>query len=243
MSIVNKQSASEQIVDYILTQIEQRKLLPGDKLMNERDFAEMLGVSRVPLREAIRSLCILGILKSKQGDGTFVNSYDPEILSRTIYTYTILDNTPYMEIMEMRKIMEAESAKMACENATAADIETIYAAMNERDEELKNYITTFQKQMGVFEYDKHFHRAIANATHNSFFIQFLDAIRKSLRETHVKELKDPNLMRSASMSHHKIYDAIKNRNGALAYQLMYEHIDTVKSGVSKIIEEEMAHSQ
>ncbi|HCM25319.1 MAG: hypothetical protein A2Z99_17100 [Treponema sp. GWB1_62_6] len=230
MAIVKKRSSSKQIIDYILDRIEKRELHSGDQLPNERDFAEMLGVSRVPLREAISALSMLGILEARQGEGTFVNRYDPSILGKIIYTYTILDNTSMDEIMEARKMMEAYAAKLATANATAGDLAEIKDAMEKRDKELDRYKAGAGDGESLYENDNHFHNAIAKATHNRFCIQFLDAIRRSVWEQQRTGLmqREMGLFDAASDYHHRIFQEISARNAGEAYRIMFEHIESVQ---------------
>ena len=65
-----KQSARETAIQYFLQEIRSGNLKSGDKILNERQLADLLGISRVPLREAICTLSTLGILEAHQGNGT-----------------------------------------------------------------------------------------------------------------------------------------------------------------------------
>ena len=58
---IQRTSISQQVVDYILNRIDRGELRPGDRLPSERDFAVSLGISRVPLREAVSAFCVVGI--------------------------------------------------------------------------------------------------------------------------------------------------------------------------------------
>lgn len=74
-----KQSARDLAIEYLLQEIKKGNLKAGDKLLNERKLSENLGISRVPLREAICTLSTLGILEAHQGDGTYVSDSYSEI--------------------------------------------------------------------------------------------------------------------------------------------------------------------
>jgi len=227
---VKKKSSSKQIIDHILDRIQNHDLKAGDKLPNERTFAETLGVSRVPLREAISALSLMGILDARQGEGTFVNKFDPSILGRILYTYSILDNTSMDEIVETRKIMEATAAKVACKKATEDDMKDIQIAMERRDHELDLFKRFSREGENVYKHDNKFHHAIALATHNHFFVQFLDAISYSMREEQAPALdsRDTAALDEASEYHHRIFSALASRDGNLAYDLMYQHIQSVQ---------------
>ncbi|MDR3335933.1 MAG: FCD domain-containing protein [Treponema sp.] len=236
MGIIKKQKSSSQIIDYVLEKIEKRELKPGDKLMNERDFSELLGVSRVPFREAISALSALGILTVRQGEGTFVSQYDPKFLSRILYTYFMLDNTPLEKIMEISKLLEAGAALLACQNANDNDIMEIGKAMTMRKAELEKYISDNDIHEH-YDLDKHFHQSIAQASHNAFFVQFLNAARYYALELHVNEKLRSEMeageIKAAVNYHEKIYDAIKKRDAMKAYELMYRHVEKIGSAIHK----------
>ena len=77
----------------MVDEIKSGNLKPGDKLDTERAMAEKLGVSRVSIREAVSSLNRMGVLVTKQGGGTYVNSKIPDILSKAMDIYMVLDET------------------------------------------------------------------------------------------------------------------------------------------------------
>ena len=90
---IERKSTSQLIVDKILEQIENGELVCGDKLPPEREMAEMYGVSRVPLREAICALSIMGIIESRQGGGNYITGFKPGVLGRILRTYSMLDHS------------------------------------------------------------------------------------------------------------------------------------------------------
>lgn len=77
---LDRRRISEQVVHFILEQIRQGELRPGERLPPERELAARLGVGRPSLREALRALATLGVLRIQQGDGIYISSLDPETL-------------------------------------------------------------------------------------------------------------------------------------------------------------------
>ena len=109
-----------QIADQIQDLIVARSLHPGDKLPSERELAEQLGISRTVVREAIRTLCVRGLVKVKPGCGTYVEALTPqaalasiELLLRLRHTPELLDN-----LYEIRRMVEIEMAGLAASRAT-----------------------------------------------------------------------------------------------------------------------------
>ena len=90
---IQKTSVSQQVVDYVLGCIDRGELKQGDCLPGEREFAESLGISRVPLREGISALAAMGIVEKRHGEGNFIAEFSSDVLGRILHTYTMLDHT------------------------------------------------------------------------------------------------------------------------------------------------------
>ena len=235
MAIIQKQSMSAQVIDHILGQIESGELKPGDKLLNERDFAEQLGISRVPLREAMCALTALGILTTRQGDGTFVNHFNEGMLGRILYIYTILDEISSGDLMELRVALEAGTAAAAAERRTDEDLAAIQKEKNrfiEKYEEIKAGGNDFK---GLLEADHSFHNTIGVAAKNKLYREFLDAVRIPFSRIELSEDRETTLKNFGRSleNHNRIVDAIEKQEKMKAYQAMEEHIKEVSIQAAK----------
>lgn len=235
--MIIRKNISDQIFDYLLDEIKDGNLKPGDRLQNERDLAEYLGVSRVPLREAIRSLSKMGILTTKHGEGTFVNSYNPEVLGRAMNVYMLLDETLALELIEVRKIMESEAARLASQNATEEDIEKIRKLIECREESIKNMQCDKAAGQMLYELDREFHKAVAEATHNSVFVNFLDAIGITLKIHQQEASQRPSMPEIANKYHRKVLEAIIEKNPKKASKMMYEHLEDIEKAIMDQVEQ------
>lgn len=228
MAIIKRQSSSEQIINYIIGQIENKQLGPGDRLLNERDFSELLGVSRVPLREAICALSLLGILEARQGEGTFVNSYNADMLGRIMYIYSVLDDTSMKDLFEIREIMEADAAKLAAIKATDEDLKTLYEMGRLCETAVKEFEAGNVSGEEVFAAFNNWHISVAQCTHNKFFMQFMDSIRQSARTYHLMGYQDnPTILAKLKDSvekHNAVNNAIAQHDAEKAYAMMQEHL-------------------
>lgn len=231
--MIVRKNISDQVFDYFVTEIKEGRLKPGDKLPPERQLCEDLGVSRVPIREAIRSLSRMGILVTRHGEGTTVNSSNPDVLSKAMNIYMMLDDNLVLEFMEVRKIMEVEAARLAAVNASdeeIADIEAIHdqrvAYMNqvhEKDMEFDGQI--------MYELDRQLHAAIASATHNAVFLNFMDAIHTTLRVQQEQASHDGKLADDTNTRHAKVIKAIKGHDPDGAADAMNDHLVTVTENI------------
>lgn len=234
MGIVKKQNSRDQIINYILSKIESGELKSGDKLINEREFSEQLGVSRVPLREAICALSTLGILEAKQGDGTFVSSYNPDLIGKVIRTYSLFDRSLIEEIFEARRILEADAAKLAAGNRTSEDLEKIQKVLQEHAEIVQRYTKNETEMKYVLEYDNYVHLGIAAAAHNNFFLQIINTIRYVGQSRHIFRSEytiNQHHFEESVGYHRNIFEAIRRQDGDAAYQAMSEHILHIQSSL------------
>ena len=117
---VKKSRLSSEVIDQISQSILRGDYKPGHKLPPERDLANQLGVSRTVVREALRSLEIMGLVESQIGGGTFVKEHTIENVLTPIANYFSSDDSVVDEIIETRKILEPEIVKLAAQRAMIA---------------------------------------------------------------------------------------------------------------------------
>jgi DNA-binding FadR family transcriptional regulator len=126
---VGKPRVAEEIVQQLRGLILRGEYAVGDKLPPERKLAEELGVNRASLREAIKSLEHMGLVKTRQGDGTrvldFMQTAGLELVSHLIPG----DGSPNLDILtdvlEFRRWFGRETARLAADKATADDIKRL----------------------------------------------------------------------------------------------------------------------
>ncbi|MBI1897103.1 MAG: FadR family transcriptional regulator [Acidobacteria bacterium] len=94
---------------------------PGAKLPTERELCEMLGVGRSTLREAIGALAFVGAIQVRQGSGTFVNAVGEGGVERLISIALVLERCTVAEVVEVRRMLEVQAARLAAENHAASD--------------------------------------------------------------------------------------------------------------------------
>ncbi|WP_250444830.1 FadR/GntR family transcriptional regulator [Actinotalea sp. C106] len=114
-------SRTDRVVDGITAMILDGSLAPGDRLPVEKDLAATLGVSRGSLREGVRALSVLGVVDSRQGDGTYVTSLDPSLLVAPLGLVVELQGAGHaLHVHTVRRMLETEVAGLAASNAARA---------------------------------------------------------------------------------------------------------------------------
>ncbi|MDI6601957.1 MAG: GntR family transcriptional regulator [Thermoanaerobacteraceae bacterium] len=107
--------------------IVKGEIKPGEKLPGERELAEQLRVGRACVREALRALLLAGIISIKPGDGTYVNKVNSQFFNDLVNTKfgLLFQKDDFLQLMEARKILESQLAKLAAERATDILFQTI----------------------------------------------------------------------------------------------------------------------
>lgn len=155
------EQAVREITDMILV---QRRFHPGDKLPNELELAEELGISRITLREAIRVLRTKGLLEIQRGRGTFVLPNAP--------AFTQAPNLSGAEIRDLLEFLlctEPEAARCAAKRAQEAEIEKLEALCQEMAEQAA-------REQPVVKQAEAFQRLLGAASHNPVLAQILPAV-------------------------------------------------------------------
>lgn len=223
--IIGKNAVSDQIVEYIEQCIIKGELKSGDKLPSERVFAETLGVSRIPLREALRSLSQLGLVETKHGQGTFIRDANNSFLTRKLATYMYSSETSVFEILQFRQILESECAKIAATSASKEELEEIKYYKNKAEEaEISIRNGNYEE---FSDMDIKFHTAIVKASHNLLFLNLFNAIHKTLKIQQIWSLSESNEIYDYIAFHRLICDAIENKNPDEAYNSSRNHIISV----------------
>ena len=184
----------------------------GDKLPNENDFANELGISRATLREAIRILTLGGILEIRRGKGTFVTS------NTFIETGDLGEISSGLDdLFEMRLMFEPDCAYYAAQRATDEEIEIICKYGEAVEQKiLSGEDRTYEEQK--------FHESIANATHNAFVKQFMPIIFNAIKKGVLVMQKDDNVSKDNLNDDRLIMEFLKARNADGARTAMRLHI-------------------
>lgn len=230
----DKKNYSQMVFDYIFDQINIKKLKPGDKLPNERMLSEELGISRPPLREALKALSAIGLLTTRQGGRTYVNDHGPQYINTILKYLTVVDSDLSLDFVQLRKALESETARMAALHATVEEIANLEAIHVERKtliESNQDDLEPVREEIRLL--DLQFHNAIALASKNLIFSEFIDAIRNLLAIQQKFAVMENHMTRQSVHYHGVIVEAIKNHDSEAAAKAMYEHIQNVELAVEK----------
>jgi len=212
------------VYEEVARQIERlilKKLQPGDKLPSERELAEMLGVSRSSIRDAIRSLELMGLVEPRQGAGTIVCEVSAESLVNPLSNLLVRQRQQVSELLDFRKMLEPPLAARAATHASDEEVAEMEEILRRQDEKLR---------LGrlAIEEDSEFHYCVAMASGNSVVLKVLDILMDLLRETRERSLQLDGRPAKSLAGHRRILAAIKRHDGEAAKAAMRRHIEDIE---------------
>jgi GntR family transcriptional regulator, transcriptional repressor for pyruvate dehydrogenase complex len=208
----------------VAKQIERliiKKLKPGDKLPSERELAELLQVSRSSIRDAIRSLELIGLVEPRQGTGTIVR--EPSAGAKISPFANALERKreQVTELLDFRKMLEPPLAARAATHASVEEISEMEDILK-RQEEKQN-----QGEAAIAE-DAEFHYSIALASGNSVVLKVIDTLMDLLRDTRERSLQVEGRSQKSLAGHRRILGAIQRHDAEAAKAAMRRHIEDVE---------------
>lgn len=217
--VVSNNRLSAQIGRQLVEAIFSGRYNPGDQLPPERDLALMFKASRVVVREALVALLAKGVLSTRQGSGTTVNSPEQwNTLDPMIIMLRDGDDT-FDQLQEFRRIIEPELCALAAERITPEEIESLRAESElHLDDTIEQHI----------DHDTSFHMAIARATKNTVLQIVMSSITDLLRESRRRSYVMPGEAAAARAWHEEIFAAIEARDAARARLAMVGHMSQVR---------------
>ena len=220
---IRKSRVHEEVAKQIERLIVQ-KLQPGDKLPAERELAEMLGVSRSSIRDAMRRLEIVGLVEPRQGAGTVVREISTATLVSPLANVIAHRRQLVGELLDFRRMLEPPLAARAATHASNGEIAGMDEILRRQDKKVR------QGELAVEE-DTEFHYRIALASGNSVVLKVMDVVMDLLRETRSRSLQTEGRPQKSLAGHKRILAAMKRRDAAAAETAMRVHIQDIEKMV------------
>ncbi len=222
---IERNSVAEQVAKRLLTSCARANLNPGDMLPTERELAAMMQVSRPSVREAIRGLQILGVLKVRQGAGIFVSSLDASELLGPLQFLITLNVQNVDALYEARVLVDGGIARMAATHLSNEDIERLKGMiLAQRDLVLD--------PLGFRVSDLEFHRTISESTGNPFLVRTSSGLYVLGMEYRRIASETPGVLRQSLADHELIVEALAARDPDAAAVAMEVHMRNVRQSTA-----------
>ncbi|NMR18754.1 FadR/GntR family transcriptional regulator [Cellulomonas fimi] len=230
-------SRTDRVVEAITQLILDGRLAPGDRLPVEKDLAASLDVSRGSLREGVRALAVLGILESRQGDGTYVTSLAPALVVRPLGLVLDLQGVGHaVHLHAVRRLLETEAVGLAAAHArTTPDLlDDAVAALAGAAEILAatppdvaggDDDVAAAAHERFLEADLVFHRTIASAAGNPVLAALIEALAgRTARHRLWRGLEQAGVEVRTQREHEAILDAVLDGDAERAQVRMAAHL-------------------
>jgi DNA-binding FadR family transcriptional regulator len=218
--IVEIEGGAQRVFAALRERLLAGELSAGDRLPGERELALSLGVSRPVLREALRSLAVLGFLEIRHGSGAYVKK--PDIASVGDFLGFCMAQQPDMldDVMQARIAIECQAIRLACEQAGDAELDRIAGCFTA----LTNTLDDPQRG-GKADYD--FHVAIVRASRSAALMTLYRAIGQLLMPSHVERrrltVSVPGIRDYLVEAHREVFLSIVDGDPDEAEKRLREH--------------------
>ncbi|MFC8599572.1 FadR/GntR family transcriptional regulator [Isoptericola sp. NPDC057191] len=216
-------SRTEEVVDGVRRMIVSGELGPGDRLPVEKDLADRLGVSRGSLREGVRALTVLGVLDTRQGDGTYVTSLDPaRLMSSLQFVVDLHGDTSARPFHAVRRVLETEAAGLAAHHITPEAVAELRGVLDGVADVVAADPVDHEAFMAA---DVAFHRIVAAHAGNPVLEALVEALEgRTVRERRWRGRHEAGVEERTLRDHEAIWRALAGGDAEAARVRMAAHL-------------------
>lgn len=215
---IEKQNIADTIYYKMLNMIIEGQWKQGSMIPSENELREAFAVSRDTVRQAIHRLSALGILRSHQGKGTYIQKIDTSFYLNLMVPAVFLSEDDGINILEFMKAIQVESVRLVCRNACDEEIMV-----------LADYLKLMHSVNGnnyedYFNHDMGYHRYLAQLTKNSLFEKSMD-ITEKLLHVYLRDIVALHGNEKSIEQHEECFKALQTRRTDDAVGIMVNHYD------------------
>jgi DNA-binding FadR family transcriptional regulator len=208
----------------LLKLMRERGFQPGDRLPSERDLAELFGMSRGAVREALIRLDTLRIIESRPKAGVYLRPFLEErsVEAMVLFadTDTPLSPQEVAQSVELRRILEVQAIALACARRTQEDLDRIGQVIGDSAAAIK-------RGDSLADLDAEFHKAIVAATKNDVLLRFVNVFYLMSRKRREVFFANREQAKRSHAQHLQIYGAIVAQTQDVAQELLRKHLKGV----------------
>ncbi|MEO8241354.1 MAG: FCD domain-containing protein [bacterium] len=215
-----RESVAEMVVRRVLDMVRAGVLKAGDALPPERDLALSLNVSRPSVREAMRGLAVLGVVRTRQGGGAYISDLGPDSLLGPIQFYLSLEQMNIRELYDARSLIESDVARRAAVNISADDLARLEVMLASQHGTIGDPIAFRQSDFA-------FHEVIWIGSGNAFLKRIGESLNVIGLEFRKRASEKPGMLEQSLRDHRRLLDALQARDAEAAAQAAEAHMQNV----------------
>lgn len=218
----------EVIAEQLRTAILDGRFAPGQKLPSVRELSDHLSVSQAAVREALTVLKGMNLVTMRQGEGTFVNRFDPSEIAHSLQSTGLMSHDDVQALLELRKIVEAGAAKLSAIRRSDEQVRALQACIDRMQDDLA------RATLGE-ESDWTFHYLIAESSGNPFLPALFDVIaektQSAQRASRLALYQIPGEPETLLNQHQAIFGAIERQDPVSAEEAVLAHLRHVEQAL------------
>lgn len=220
---MTRTTVTDQVLDQIGGLILNQEIKPGEKLPTERDLAARLGTTRARVREALRALALIGLIETRQGDGTYVTRSNMPVEAFNLMFFREL--TQYDNLYEAREMLEPSLYALAAVRLTDQDLAELERTMDECEAILQDAGSA----ESFLERINHYDEIVIHSTRNGVIEQLMAAFHSMSRNLYLKLVQEPTGMTNSLEHRRKIVRALRTRDAEVVKKAVLRHIDSARA--------------
>ena len=237
--IFREQLSKERLYQQVVQRVEESILLgrlkPGQKLPSERELASYLGVSRIVVREAIKTLAEKGLVEILPGKGTFIAQPSFDNVTETLELFLRTragaeGRVLYDNLWEVRELLEVHIAGLAAERATPEHVRKMEEAVARMDEFLDS-------PEEFIKADLEFHMSLAEATRNPVFLVLINSIVDLLQDSRRLIFTVPGAPQRGQQGHRAVLESIRQKDPQKAREAMKRHVKQARLDIMRALKQ------
>lgn len=223
---VKKISISEQIFEQLKEKIIRGEFKPNDKLPSENELCRLFKVSRTTIRQALINLQVLGLIETRNGEGSFVKEFDSAIMLNSLIPSSFLNTKSLKEIIEFRQFVEPSVAFLACKKVSNEGINALKKIYNSMVSN-KDNLEEFSKL------DYEFHMEIAKICQNSYVIKLYEIIHDILLSA-FQDIVSKRGNEAGLKYHGLLLESFIKKDASKTKEYMQQHMDDLFEAYAKL---------
>jgi GntR family transcriptional regulator, transcriptional repressor for pyruvate dehydrogenase complex len=228
LGTIEKQGVADKVVRRILDLVKAGNLKAGDRLPAERELVKIFNVSRPSLREAMRSLSILGVIESHQGGGAFVSNLDAKSLLAPLEFFLGLSQSNVEDVFDSRRLIEVEIVRRAAVRVSDDDLAKLDQMLAAQDEVVDDPI-------GFRILDSEFHEKLGSLGGSPVLERLTASLYNMGLDVRRRATEMPEVVVRSCEDHRAIVQALRRRDPDAAAAAMTLHLRNIEASTLAVM--------
>jgi len=233
MKPLKRMSLKDIVIRKLHDYITAQGLQPGDRFLNEKEIVQLVGASRTVVREALKAMEAVGVVRIKPGDGVFVHESSVHHLIHQFSFRWSRDRSRMLELLETRTMLELSAIELIVKRADESPENSAAVDFRDIDANLEQMGQAIRLNQSIVEADIEFHRTLFQMTGNRTFYELSEVITQYFNEIRERRISEPGVYGNTLVEHARIVQLLKSKDAEGAKKVMIDHLNPLKELIAK----------